>query len=218
MWETLPKNEDWLKHAFALACSCCPSPSVHTYNVHTNPPTHPVHRICPCLIENTWLWLLSAPWGCQQHEQATPLFLLSQLNILTLVNWWKDYWLCWLRLQPGQQKTFSTPTSIPLQHMNLVNLLWVHRSLWPPPSFPSSKLPPSSGPIPHLVSAFPPLPPTLIIVSCIDMLGNLTAVTMLTNSRDELGQSEVQHGGPEIWLITFLICSKYDNANICRIF
>lgn len=161
MWETIPKHEDQLKHAFMLVCSCCPSPSVHTFYIHMNLPTphfNPVHSTSPRLIDTAWLGLSSATWRCQQHEQANPFFIVTT-QYLTLVKWWKDYCLCWLRLQPGHQKIFSTPTSIPLQHMNPVSPLWVHRSLWPPPSFPSSKLPSSWGTIPHLVSAFP-LPPS----------------------------------------------------------
>lgn len=91
-----------------------------------------------------------------------PPFSIVTTQYLTLENWWKAHRLCWLRLQPGQQKTFSTPTSIPLQHTNPVNLLWVHRSLWPPPPFPSSKLPPSLGTIPHQVSAF--FPPSVLLL------------------------------------------------------
>lgn len=147
-------HDDWFKRAFTLARSCCPSPSVHTYNIHMNPSAphvNPVHRT-PDFDSCHRLEVVN-------NTSRLPPSSIITTQYLTLENWQEAYGLCWLRLQPGQQKTFSAPTSIPLQHMNPVNLLWVHRSVWPPPSFPSSKLPPSLDTIPHLVSAFFPLPP-----------------------------------------------------------
>lgn len=67
-------------------------PSVHTYNIHMNPPTphfNPVQGICPCLTDNTSLWLLISEKSLQVVNNkwaGHPLFIVPTQQYLTLVD------------------------------------------------------------------------------------------------------------------------------------
>lgn len=163
MWETIPMKTGSSELSRWHIAVAHPPLYIHITYTWTHQPLISTQSIGRVLV-----WLTTPDFdSCHRLEVVNnmsrrPPTSIITAQYLTLENWQKAYGLCWLRLQPGQQKTFSAPTSIPLQHMNPVNLLWVHRSLWPPPSFPSSKLPPSLGTIPHLVSAF--FPPTTLLL------------------------------------------------------